>query len=31
VTLSSDDGCRVIAVAGRPHDEPIHQRGPIVA
>ena len=31
VTLSSDGGCRVVAVAGAPHDEPIHQRGPIVA
>ncbi|WP_222916366.1 pirin family protein [Natrinema sp. SYSU A 869] len=29
VTLSSDDGCR--GVAGAPHDEPIQQRGPIVA
>lgn len=31
VTLSTDTGCRVVAVDGAPHDEDIYQRGPIVA
>ncbi|MXV64497.1 pirin family protein [Natronorubrum sp. JWXQ-INN-674] len=31
VTLSTEDRCRVVVVDGVPHDEAIHQRGPIVA
>ena len=31
VRFSTEAGCRVVAVDGRPHGEPIHQRGPIVA
>ncbi|EMA16314.1 pirin family protein [Haloarcula marismortui] len=30
VTLQSDDSLRVVAVSGRPHGEPIRQRGPYV-
>ncbi|WP_049986926.1 pirin family protein [Halobellus rufus] len=30
VELRSDEGLRVVAVAGEPHDEPIRQRGPFV-
>jgi redox-sensitive bicupin YhaK (pirin superfamily) len=29
-TLSTSEGLRVAAIAGRPHDEPIRQRGPFV-
>jgi len=29
-TVESDDGLRVVAVAGRPHGDPIDQRGPFV-
>lgn len=28
--LRSEDGLRVVAVAGRPHGDPIRQRGPVV-
>jgi redox-sensitive bicupin YhaK (pirin superfamily) len=30
VTLQSDESLRVVAVSGRPHEEPIRQRGPYV-
>ncbi|GGK75481.1 pirin family protein [Haloarcula sebkhae] len=30
VTLQSDESLRVVAVSGRPHGEPIRQRGPYV-
>lgn len=30
VTVESDDGVRLAAIAGDPHDEPIVQRGPFV-
>ena len=30
VELGGDDTLRVVAVSGRPHDEPIRQRGPFV-
>ncbi|MFB6079109.1 MAG: pirin family protein [Halarchaeum sp.] len=30
VRVESDDGLRVVAVAGRPHGDPIDQRGPFV-
>ena len=30
VELRSEDGFRAVAVSGRSHDEPIHQRGPFV-
>ncbi|NHN61316.1 MULTISPECIES: pirin family protein [Halorussus] len=30
VGLDTDDGLRVVAVSGRPHGEPIRQRGPFV-
>ncbi|MFB6083021.1 MAG: pirin family protein [Halorientalis sp.] len=30
VELASDTALRVVAVSGRPHDEPIRQRGPFV-
>ncbi|MCU4974365.1 pirin family protein [Halobacteria archaeon AArc-m2/3/4] len=31
LTLSTDTECRVVAVAGEPHGQEIHQRGPFVA
>lgn len=31
LTLSTDTECRVVAVAGEPHGDEIHQRGPFVA
>ncbi|NEU55583.1 pirin family protein [Halorussus sp. MSC15.2] len=30
VELRSEDSLRVVAISGRPHDEPIRQRGPFV-
>jgi len=30
VDVRSDEGLRLVAVAGRPHEEPIRQRGPVV-